>query len=235
LSFKDTLLRQLSRKFQNATIWISHKPPDAYPIFPYSGIIEHENEPKYIVGRSMYESTGIPSNWKTPANDRADEIWVPSKFLVDAFVNSGILASKIKWMPEPIDTDFYNPETVEPLQIKGLSGYNFISVFKWEPRKGPDFLLRAFFSEFKKHENVTLYLLTYEYGGYSPHSKSSIERLIRLVAMKYKFDLKKLPKYKVINQVISSSLMPSLYKTFDAFVLPTRGEGWGLPFMEAMT
>jgi len=25
-----------------------------------------------------------------------------------------------------------------------------------------------------------------------------------------------------------------LFKTFDSFVLPTRGEGWGLPIMEAM-
>eukprot|EP01080_Neovahlkampfia_damariscottae_P006696 gene6696-10861_t len=234
-SFKDSLLRQLTRKFQNITVWISHKPPDSYPIFPYNGIIKLKNEPKYLVGRSMYESTGIPLNWKDPANDRADEIWVPSKFLVNAFINSGISASKVKWMPEPIDVNFYNPKTVKPLNIKGLSGYNFLSVFKWEPRKGPDFLLRAYFSEFKKEEDVTLYLLTYEFGGWNPHSKSAIERLIRLVAMKYKFDFNKLPKYKIINKVIPSSLMPSLYKTFNAFVLPTRGEGWGLPFMEAMT
>lgn len=29
--------------------------------------------------------------------------------------------------------------------------------------------------------------------------------------------------------------MPQLYKACDAFVLPTRGEGWGLPVMEAMS
>eukprot|EP01105_Mastigella_eilhardi_P022825 TRINITY_DN5681_c0_g1_i4.p2 TRINITY_DN5681_c0_g1~~TRINITY_DN5681_c0_g1_i4.p2 ORF type:complete len:136 (-),score=31.59 TRINITY_DN5681_c0_g1_i4:63-470(-) len=28
--------------------------------------------------------------------------------------------------------------------------------------------------------------------------------------------------------------MPRLYRAADAFVLPTRGEGWGLPIMEAM-
>jgi glycosyltransferase involved in cell wall biosynthesis len=29
--------------------------------------------------------------------------------------------------------------------------------------------------------------------------------------------------------------MPRLYASCDAFVLPTRGEGWGLPLLEAMT
>lgn len=29
--------------------------------------------------------------------------------------------------------------------------------------------------------------------------------------------------------------MPRLYRAVDAFVLPTRGEGWGLPVQEAMT
>jgi len=28
--------------------------------------------------------------------------------------------------------------------------------------------------------------------------------------------------------------LPSLYRAADAFVLPTRGEGWGRPYMEAM-
>ncbi len=28
--------------------------------------------------------------------------------------------------------------------------------------------------------------------------------------------------------------MPALYKTMDCFVLPSRGEGWGRPQVEAM-
>src|SRR5258708_32547146 len=28
--------------------------------------------------------------------------------------------------------------------------------------------------------------------------------------------------------------MPSLYRGADCYVMPTRGEGWGRPFMEAM-
>ncbi len=28
--------------------------------------------------------------------------------------------------------------------------------------------------------------------------------------------------------------LPSVYRTMDCFVLPTRGEGWGRPIVEAM-
>lgn len=38
----------------------------------------------------------------------------------------------------------------------------------------------------------------------------------------------------VLKEEIVARAMPSLYKAADAFVLPSRGEGWGIPYMEAM-
>jgi len=38
----------------------------------------------------------------------------------------------------------------------------------------------------------------------------------------------------VLKEEIAARAMPSLYKAADAFVLPSRGEGWGIPYMEAM-
>lgn len=38
----------------------------------------------------------------------------------------------------------------------------------------------------------------------------------------------------VSSQHLAQSVFPRLYKSADAFVLPTRGEGWGLPIAEAM-
>jgi tetratricopeptide (TPR) repeat protein len=38
----------------------------------------------------------------------------------------------------------------------------------------------------------------------------------------------------VLDEALAEDDMPRLYRTADAFVLPTRGEGWGLPIMEAM-
>ncbi|MFS8665722.1 MAG: glycosyltransferase, partial [Limnochordales bacterium] len=36
------------------------------------------------------------------------------------------------------------------------------------------------------------------------------------------------------QRVLPREMLPRLYAASDAFVLPTRGEGWGFPFLEAM-
>jgi len=46
--------------------------------------------------------------------------------------------------------------------------------------------------------------------------------------------LDSLPRVQVLTGNLLSKDMPKLFKAFDAFVLPSRGEGWGLPIMEAM-
>jgi len=38
----------------------------------------------------------------------------------------------------------------------------------------------------------------------------------------------------IITTEYNTMDMPRLYKAADCFVLPTRGEGWGVPIMEAM-
>lgn len=38
----------------------------------------------------------------------------------------------------------------------------------------------------------------------------------------------------VHEKSLEESDMPSFYACFDAFVMPTRGEGWGLPIHEGM-
>ena len=43
-----------------------------------------------------------------------------------------------------------------------------------------------------------------------------------------------LPSYKVLSEDIPLQALPQLYKAADCFVLPTRGEGWGRPHVEAM-
>jgi glycosyltransferase involved in cell wall biosynthesis len=77
--------------------------------------------------------------------------------------------------------------------------------------------------------------LTYIPGENQEHRKTKIDSKLNLLIEKSKIERKNLPCYHIIDQQIKTSEMPNLYKSVDAFVLPTRGEGWGLPYMEAMT
>jgi glycosyltransferase involved in cell wall biosynthesis len=42
------------------------------------------------------------------------------------------------------------------------------------------------------------------------------------------------PVALLYNQALSAARMAELYRSADCFVLPTRGEGWGMPILEAM-
>jgi len=43
-----------------------------------------------------------------------------------------------------------------------------------------------------------------------------------------------LPSIVVVDRHVADVKMPSLYKSVDCLVLPSRGEGWGRPHVEAM-
>ena len=45
----------------------------------------------------------------------------------------------------------------------------------------------------------------------------------------------RLPHFVFVTEDLSEGDMVRVYRTANAFVLPTRGEGWGLPAMQAMS
>lgn len=45
---------------------------------------------------------------------------------------------------------------------------------------------------------------------------------------------KEFPKILFWYDTLNDAIMPNLYRSFDCFVLPTRGEGFGLPMMESI-
>lgn len=113
---------------------------------------------------------------------------------------------------------------------KGEGPFKFLSIFKWHKRKGVDALLRAYCEEYSKADNVVLYLKTNIY--LNPNIENEMTDIFRGIANGTKVD--DLPKIILIKDWIAQSELPSLYAAADAFVLPSRGEGWGLPQSEAM-
>ena len=236
----------LSSDQKTMSIWVSHKPADFFPRFPYLGSIQLVDRPDYIVGRTMIEEDRVPPSWLNVLNSPSvvDEIWVPAAFLVPALRQSGVHKSKsIFVVPEAIDTYAYDPDTVLPdaqvvaseLCTKGC--FKFFSNFKWEYRKGWDVLLAAYLREFTPDENVALYLKTYLYGVPDAQARdvnAITERLHRYAEKVLKLDRRALPKVFILPEERPAHEMPGLYKAMDCFVLPTRGEGWGLPLQEAM-
>jgi glycosyltransferase involved in cell wall biosynthesis len=179
------------------------------------------NTAQYRIGYALTEVNGIPEEWVRNAN-RMDEIWVASSFNQTGFIESGV-ERPIFVMPSGVDPEVFHP-ALAAFPLRGT--FLFLSVFEWSERKAPEVLLRAFNRQFKKSEDVVLFckIMVPPWASFDiPAAVESLalsERGGRIV-----IDL---------GTYLRAEELGSLYRSADCFVLPTRGEGWGLPIYEAM-
>jgi glycosyltransferase involved in cell wall biosynthesis len=226
-------------------VWIAHTDPTNY-----NNPILQQRKPDYFIGRSMYEFTKVPRTW-IQGTAIANELWVPGKWVRDMLVANGVDHRKMYIMPEGIDTWFFDPALRGKVSLPldkhnstwrrwcnrpGREGsYNFFSNFKWEPRKGWESLFSAYGDAFKKDEPVSLYVLTYVFGrDLDIFNVSYIQEQLQGHLASQGRTVDDLPHFCVIADLLSEEDLGDFYNSADAFVLPTRGEGWGLPTIQAM-
>lgn len=179
----------------------------------------------YKVLCTVYESPQIPEFWVSMCN-QFDEIWTPSEHAKQAFKNSGVRDSmEYRVFREGVDTDQFHPNTPK---LVNNDQFTFLSVFDFTYRKGWDKLIRAYCDTFAKDDDVKLLLKTH-YSGNTEDDKRKIKRYIDHVRENSEND----PEIEYYWDWIKEKDMAKLYNSADAFVLPTRGEGFGLPLAEA--
>jgi glycosyltransferase involved in cell wall biosynthesis len=226
-------------------IWVSHTDPHAYAYDMPKG----SRMPDYVVGRSMYEFTKLRKAWIN-YTVVANEVWVPGTWVRDMFVASGVEASRVVVVPEGVDIHFFDPTVRGRIELPLAASrdwhrvcngpghrdsFKFFSNFKWEPRKGWDILFEAYAKAFQRSEPVSLYVMTSVFkDGMSPfHVEYVVDELKAYLAARG-LRLDDLPHLCIIAAYVDGDELADFYNSADAFVLPTRGEGWGLPTIQAM-
>jgi GT2 family glycosyltransferase len=185
-----------------------------------SGDLFCKNGGAYRIGYTMLEVDGIPENWVLQAN-AMDEIWVPSHFNQLTFIENGVHVP-VHVMPLGVNFDYFNP------RIHGFRPsprYTFLSVFEWGERKAPEIILRAYHRAFD-HDDEVLLLLKIRNTDPGVNVRQQIQAL--------NLPEQGPPVAILHNQDFPVQQLGALYRSADCFVLPTRGEGWGLPILEAM-
>jgi glycosyltransferase involved in cell wall biosynthesis/tetratricopeptide (TPR) repeat protein len=215
------LLELLRTPLNGGAVHVQH-------IFP--PFFKREGNAARHIGRTMFETDRLPPEWVAACN-AMDEIWVPTQFNVETFARSGVKENKLFVVPSPLDSPAYDPN-LPPLVIPDRRGFNFLSVFDWSLRKGWDVLLRAYVEEFSPDEDVALLLKVYSSSGLSIADIQA--RAAAFITSQLRRDVERVPDIVFIEDILSTADMPRLFKAADAYVMPSRCEGWGRPLMEAM-
>jgi len=180
----------------------------------------HLNDGAHRIGYTMLEVDGVPDEWVRHIN-RMDEVWVPSTFNEQTFRESGV-TRPIHVMPLGIDPQYFNPH------IRGRRDprrFTFLSIFEWGERKAPEILLRAFADEFDKDDDVVLFCKVMNNDPAVVVRRQVAELALRPGGGRIVISE---------NEMVPSYQLGSLYRSADCFVTCTRGEGWGMPALEAM-
>lgn len=185
----------------------------------------------YNIFYTMIESTTAHPEFVKRCNESSKEVWIPNSDNARAMKEAGLCVPEYV-IPLGVNTqrfsygkvDVFNPyyKRVSDLTSCKPEGFRFLSIFRWAKSKGPDVLIKGFLKAFKDNESVHLVIFSH-----SKYAKCIQEQIIHYADGFY-------PKNIFLyNDVIPEEMMPSVYKSADCFVLPTRGEGMGLPILEA--
>jgi glycosyltransferase involved in cell wall biosynthesis len=175
--------------------------------------IQHCQPPDWrtgVVERSwiytMFETTHLPQSWVAMLN-RAEHILVPSSWLVESWKEQGVTP--------PIDVYGHgiDPEVFAPLERPERETFTFLHYGQLSIRKGTDLVVEAFQRAFAGRPDVHLIL---------KHTMPVFPVPLGI------------PNVEYIHAAYSKEQLRALMQRADCFVFPTRGEGFGLPPLEAM-
>lgn len=181
----------------------------------------HQNAGQYKVGWSMIEVDKICDRWVRACN-KMDEVWVPTFMNKEAFVASGVNVP-VKVVPLGIDTKQFKP-TFLPFIAHDDFKFRFFASGFWQLRKRWDLLMIAFAEEFAGQTDVGLLCKTV-----SQQDPDEVTGQIHQWV-----------GHRIDDQVaIIEGGFPwweyvQMMRACHAFVLPTSGEGYGCPPVQAL-
>jgi len=189
----------------------------------------------------VWETETIPRNWEDAIQDPRINVgnlicgcdWNKNSF--------ERLGKKSITIPYSIDFDLgEDEEYYQKLKKATKDKFVFSSVFQWSERKGFDILIKAFATEFALNPDVCLIVKTYANRAFTKDSASEkdiFKETIKVITSELShYGMNFAPQYKIIiiNDLLTKKQLNSLYKASDVFVLPTRGEGFCIPAVEAL-
>ncbi|MBI5579455.1 MAG: glycosyltransferase [Deltaproteobacteria bacterium] len=199
-----------------ADVHIRHRwPPNFQP--PREG---------YWVNIQPWEFGSLPEEWIRPMTTMIDEMWVPSSYVRECYIRSGVQADRVFVVPNGVDTATFHPDAV-PFELSTTKRFKFLFVGGTIFRKGIDALLDAYFNTFSEKDDVCLVIK--DMGGKTFYKGQTAQQMIEGYRSR-----PGAPGIEYIEHALNDKDMAGLYTACSCLVHPYRGEGFGLPIAEAM-
>jgi glycosyltransferase involved in cell wall biosynthesis/predicted O-methyltransferase YrrM len=173
-----------------------------------------------------WEYGRIPRAWVGPIQDQVDEVWAYTQAVKQAYVASGIPADRVALLPLGVDVDRFRPGlTPFPLTTRKRIKLLFVGGTIW--RKGFDTLLTAYRKGFTADDDICLVVKDMGVGTFYRGQTAATE----VAALQAD---PAAPAVEYLTTELPEDDLARLYAACDALILPYRGEGFGLPVLEAM-
>jgi glycosyltransferase involved in cell wall biosynthesis len=162
-----------------------------------------------LVNYTMFEATRLPVGWVNLINRYAQVCVVPCEWNKTVFVENGVTAPVrvVRWGVDP--ADYWLLDRAD----HGSRPYTFLWSGTPDRRKGWDIVYKAFWLAFRDSPDVRL--------------KMHFRSLPRGVKGCRDANV------EIVHGLVGRTALRRMLADADAFVFPSRGEGWGLPPREA--
>ena len=174
-----------------------------------------------------WEESLVPLEMVRVLNKGFQGILVQTNFVAKALINSGVrLPIRLMGCAPDIDAFAalgFDRAAEAPKRPSKETPFVFLHVSSCFPRKGVDALLAAYAKAFRRSDPVRLVIKGF------PNEHNDVPAQISQLRM---LDANA-PEIGMINKDLATELV-ELYRGADAVVLPTRGEGFNIPALEAL-
>lgn len=191
-----------------------------------------EQGDRYRILYTMMETETVHRSMIRLMNENYSEVWTPTKWNAEVFKKSG-LERPTRTVPLGVNPHIYRPgpagkipeslllSTKRAGEIEVPGGFVFVYCFLPSFRKGLDVLLPAFEEAFADDPSVSLVLAV-------THRPSSLKD----PDLDFLRSDRKSRIYMLTGNYTEQE-MARLYRSCNAYVTASRGEGWNLPMCEA--
>jgi glycosyltransferase involved in cell wall biosynthesis len=172
-----------------------------------------------------WEHGSMPAEWYAWLRDDCDDVWTHSTYNRRTYLDAGMPPERVAVIPHGVDLQIFKPDG--PKMRTSGGAFRFLFVGGTLTRKGIDLLVNAYVRAFTARDDVVLMIKDVNAATFYRGQTRGAE--IRAIAQR-----PGVARIEYVDATLPDEGMAQLFRAADCLVLPYRGEGFGLPVIEAM-